>query len=270
MTVDTTIASSIITKPIIPAGMTLGIDESSWQDNSSTPFMPDWAMAKAAGAEFAYVRLMYPSPDGKPAIDRQWTYNWHHAKDNMLVGAYVVFLWWAAGPNLQIDTMKSIFKNGYTGDLPIAIDFEHIAKYGDIPARNKWLPNLEKYIEFLEGLTKKPVVLYTNPDIIRTHLSPVYSSSILSRCKLWVADYRGNPEPEIYRQWSQWSIYQFTDRLDGKKFGCESLQVDGNLFHGTKDDLYRFAGLIPPIPVITIEDRVKKLEDWAVSMGYKN
>lgn len=259
----------VIGDVVVPAGRTLGIDQSSWQDNVNTPFMPNWGVAKAAGAEFAYIRLMYPGADGKPAIDRQWIYNWHHARENVLCGAYNVFLYWATGANLQIDVMKGVFSNGYTGDLPISIDFEHVAKYGDIPARDKWLPNLEKYILFLETLTKKPVVIYTNPDVIRTHLTPVYSSSILSRCPLWVADYRRNAQPELYKQWTQWAMWQFTDRLDGKKFGCESLQVDGNYFNGTKDDLYRWAGLLPPIPVITIEERVTALEERVTALEKK-
>ena len=252
----------VITDVVVPPGRVLGIDQSSWQDAPTTPFMPDWAMAKAAGAEFAYIRLMYPGVDGKPAIDRQWIYNWHHARENMLCGAYVVYMYWAAGVQLQMDVLKGVFKNGYTGDLPIAIDFEHVAKYGDIPARKTWLPNLEKYILFLEALTKKPVVIYTNPDIIKTHLTPVYESTVLSRCPLWVADYRGRVEPELYKQFSKWTLYQFTDRLSGKQFGCESLQVDGNYFQGTIDDLYRWAGLLPPIPVVTLEERVAILEAW--------
>lgn len=66
---------------------------------------------------------------------------------------------------------------------------------------------------------------------------------------LWIASY-GHP-PRDTKPWGgNWTLWQFTDLLDGIQYGVESKELDGNYFNGTKADYYDFFGLeyVSPAP----------------------
>jgi GH25 family lysozyme M1 (1,4-beta-N-acetylmuramidase) len=94
----------------------------------------------------------------------------------------------------------------------------------------------------------------------------------LKQRTVWIANYDVNT-PQLYGQWSKWDFWQMTDRMQGSNYGMDSKQLDGNYWRGTLEELHKFCGsaiVIPkPEPVLTLEQRVDKLEGWAKIMGYK-
>ena len=80
---------------------------------------------------------------------------------------------------------------------------------------------------------------------------PKTSLDYFKQFPVWLASYSN--EPFFTLPWgSDWKIWQFTDLLDGKKYGAESIELDGNYFKGTPEDFKQFFKLgnyIPPIIV---------------------
>jgi hypothetical protein len=72
---------------------------------------------------------------------------------------------------------------------------------------------------------------------------------------LWVATYpyvmSPFARPYMPSPWTDWTIWQYTDKGDGKKYGVQAKAVDLNYFKGTYNDLLAFldkAPVTPPAP----------------------
>ena len=74
----------------------------------------------------------------------------------------------------------------------------------------------------------------------------VRPGSLLSRCALWLADYR--EEPRLPIAWSSWTIWQYVadETVQNFAYGSEPRHVEGvghcdrNMFNGDAADLNRF------------------------------
>ncbi len=65
---------------------------------------------------------------------------------------------------------------------------------------------------------------------------------LLTRCPLWVSDYREHQGPEIPAAWSTWSLWQYTDGRNGnhpRELGGIG-PVDRNIFNGSEEALRSF------------------------------
>jgi GH25 family lysozyme M1 (1,4-beta-N-acetylmuramidase) len=113
-------------------------------------------------------------------------------------------------------------------------------------------------LEYIYHVTKKPGLLYINPDTWGTWLKPVQDDivNILNRTDikigLWVAHYWYIPNPEgtpnyfehgggnMPRNWKFWQ-YDADQKVNvGKAYGVGSTFLDLNVFNGTKEELIKW------------------------------
>jgi len=100
-----------------------------------------------------------------------------------------------------------------------------------------------------------------------------------SKYKLWAARYDYYSNPSLTSPWSDgrykfrdydnWLLWQaYADKPpnnQGSRYGVDSTCVDMDIFNGTKDELLKYLGIgvtpPDPPPSLTLEERVKRLED---------
>ncbi len=65
---------------------------------------------------------------------------------------------------------------------------------------------------------------------------------------MWLASYTDQEymEQNLDKRldpWDTWHFWQYSAKGDGKKYGVESLDLDMDVFNGSKEDLLKFCGL---------------------------
>jgi len=245
----------------------LGVDVSSWNKFPDNAIGLNWKKAHDNKVEFAFLRAMGFSGT-TPRKDRDIDLNWKQTKENgILRGAYVFWVW-VKEVKPHIDMLKTIFPTSYDGELPLVLDLEPFAAWGTYPPKERLLNGLQQIMIAMDNFSKRSTIFYSNPDTIK-NLMPI--PDWLKQRTVWVANYNVNT-PQLYNQWSKWNFWQMTDRLMGENYGMDSKQLDGNYWNGTLEELQKYCGspiVIDPTPVLTLEQRVTKLENWAKTMGYK-
>jgi lysozyme len=227
---------------------TLGIDVSHWQDNNNTPARVDFAKARAAGAQFIFIKA---SQNTYP--DEDFAYNWQAAKAaGLLRGAYH-FYDYRYRADKQAEYLWSLIADD-PGELPPVLDVEPF--WQPVPGRLALLAGLRDFFNVIDRLAGRKCLLYSNPATLLSFKPlPIW---VLEH-PLWVAHYGvAKPNP---CGWIKWHFWQYTDRLDGAAYGMESKQLDGNYYSGTLDELRAWAGVdTQPPPALTLEQRVARIE----------
>jgi len=215
----------------------LGIDISVWDDENSTPQMFNFNKAKQEGATFVYIKASQST-----WIDQDYVLNWDFARRSGLpYGAYH-YLTWDADPVRQMDFFWGLLKKN-PGTLPIVIDYECRTA---VPIRQVAVNALKAACEHLKYLSGKPPMIYTGPGYWNEFgTTDVY----WKQYPLWEANY-GRVTPTVMAPWNTWLFWQWTDKMDGIKFGGEAKELDGNYFNGTLEDLGKLVGA--PIPELTV------------------
>lgn len=229
-----------------PSSYVLGIDISRWNDNNSTPQQCDFKKAKAAGAEFVFIKSSQANWQ-----DEDILYNWKNAKSaGLLRGAYH-FMTWDVKPETQVEFMWNLIKSD-AGELPPVIDFEW---WGNkIPSNG--IQMLWAFVVRLEAMCGRRPIIYTAPG----WWTQYGASQDWARYPLWQAQYNSKPDPLL--PWgTNWTFWQYTSNGDGLRFGCESKDVDLNYFNGDLEALYKFAN---------VEQTVPELSDHEILMILKN
>jgi len=183
-----------------PSSNTLyeGIDVSSWQQNI------DFAAVRNAGIEIVYMK----SSEGSSYIDSYFETNYRNAKANGLKVGFYHYV--TARTTEQARAQATFFAKVISGkepDCKLAMDFEN---FGNLSTTE--VNEISRvFLETLENLTNKEVLIYSNAYSART----IFSSS-LSNYPLWVANY-GVSEPGDNGKWSTWVGWQYTDtgRING-------------------------------------------------------
>ena len=235
--------------------MVQGLDISYWQTNAGSVKGVDFNKAVSAGARFAFIRASCGLK-----TDVRFIENWERAKlSGIMRGAYHYAM---LGENYksQILSLVASLKND-SGELPVALDLEKTNNENNM-TRAKLLAFAQNFKTDMKEYLNKDIVLYSNPDIISNYLKPV--PQWLLDTDLWIANY-GVTTPSI-GEWKSWKFWQYSNRGDGRSYGMESISVDLNYFNGSYDNLLSY---VLHIPVLSIEDRVSNLENWAITMGYK-
>lgn len=139
-------------------------------------------------------------------------------------------------------------------DTLIALDFE---PNDHNPRNTMTLQQAEQFVNTVARATGRLPLLYTQSNWAnglrcgRARLSlgkPIDGRSILSRCELWLADYREEPEVPMAWQGRGWKLWQYAgdDSDDKAAYGTVPRSVAGlshsdrNIFSGNTSDLYRF------------------------------
>lgn len=197
---------------------TLGCDISKWQG------VVDFEKMRAAGAQFIFVRASQAL-----ASDPAFAENWKRARQaGLLRGAYH-YLDWTKSIGDQARFFSSLLMDD-PGELPPVLDYEE--RHG-APKREIAWSSATAFLRMVEAALAKKPMLYTGIGYM-ADFGP--QTADLQPWPLWVAHW-GVQEPKLPRGWQTWEFWQFTDRGDGRKFGCQSAQVDLNYFNGSVEQL---------------------------------
>lgn len=213
-----------------------GIDVSYWNAGI------DWPKVRAAGQRFVFVK----ATEGETYTDPTFAENWTGArKAGLLRGAYCFF-----HPKLDPKKQATRFINavkaaGDAGELPPVLDLEvdnGLAKNKIVAAAKIWLDAVEK------ALGRKPII-YSGFYFLQDHFSeasggpPVWAKDYVLWMPQYPNQYSPGMNPSLPRGWFKWTFWQYSDK--GMVNGVNA-NVDLNLFNGTLEELYKFAGAALP------------------------
>ena len=209
-----------------------GIDVSYWDAGI------DWPKVRATGQRFMFTK----ATEGDFYADQTFAANWSGAKSaGLLRGAYHFFRA-NVDPKKQatkfIDYVKSVKDDG---ELPPVLDLE--SNDGQVKAKvisraKIWLDEVE------QAFGKKPII-YSGQYFLQDYFSEAGGGppSWAKDYPLWIAQYPNNyvegSQPYLPRGWYKWTIWQYSEK--GVVNGINA-KVDLNLFNGTLEELYKFAG----------------------------
>jgi GH25 family lysozyme M1 (1,4-beta-N-acetylmuramidase)/LysM repeat protein len=209
-----------------------GIDVSYWDSGI------DWPKVRATGQRFMFTK----ATEGDFYADPTFAANWSGAKTaGLLRGAYHFFRA-NVDPKKQakkfVDYVKKVKDDG---ELPPVLDLEtHDGQQNDkiISRARTWLDEVEK------AFGKKPII-YSGQYFLQDHFSeagggpPKWAKDY----PLWLAQYPNSyvegQKPYLPRGWFNWTFWQYSEK--GRINGINA-NVDLNVFNGSLEELYIFAG----------------------------
>lgn len=209
-----------------------GIDVSYWNAGI------DWPKVRAAGQRYVFAK----ATEGDYYADPTFDDNWRGAKTaGLLRGAYHFFRS-NVDPKKQatkfIDYVKSMNDNG---ELPPVLDLET----NDGQTKEKVIARVRTWLDLVEAAFNKKPIIYSGQYFLQDYLSVAGGGPPLwaKDHPLWLAQYPtvyvDGSKPTLPRGWFNWTFWQYSDK--GRVNGINA-KVDMNVFDGTLDDLYRFAG----------------------------
>ncbi len=215
-----------LTSAAVSTAAPKGPDVSSWQHIDGR--LIDWFAVKHSGHDFAMVKategLTYVNP--------------YFVADCLVMRAAGVArgAYHYASPNLPPEPQAALYAgvvlgiNG-PGDMPPVLDLENS---GGLPpgALIDWT---HRYLNTVQALTGRTPIIYTYPRFWQTAMA---NTNQFTRYPLWIADYRGNPAPEVPGGWPTWTFWQYTDsgRIPGIGGG-----TDVNVYSGAQGDFARYS-----------------------------
>lgn len=205
-----------------------GPDVSSWQHIDGRGI--NWFAVRGSGNNFA----MLKATEGLNYI------NPYFVQDSLLMRAAGVargtyhYARPAESPELQ-GALYSAIVLGQNGmlDLPPVLDMEDS---GGLPpaALIDWT---HRYLNTVQALTGRTPIIYTYPNFWKSAMA---DSHEFTRYPLWIADYRGNDNPEVPGGWPNWTFWQYTD--SGNVPGIAG-GTDMNAYSGAQGDFGTFANM---------------------------
>jgi lysozyme len=229
----------------------IGLDVSTYQDSPYTTQRIDFKKAVIAGARFVIIRSSWSN-----VMDDDFAINWVNSKAvNLIRGAYHFYDY--RYPALgQADFFCKLMAND-PAELPLSVDLEYYGPYGPLPPSAVLLSSLKIFFDVIEQKTGRKGILYTNPSMIAYNLGII--PDWLLQYPLWIAHYINADNP-TFKPWANWTIWQYTSKGDGVKYGMESANVDMNYFNGDDNELRTFARLEPRAPM-TDAEKLQRLWD---------
>jgi lysozyme len=208
----------------------LGTDVSFYQDDPNTPRGIDFEKMKAAGAKFVIIRAGQNLWE-----DNEFEISWKASKGVLPRGSY----WFydsRIDPKMQAKKWLSCFDDARDiGELSLWCDFED--RYGGAFGTWKHWYNFMEELKVLRPGVKLGIYTgyyYWRENTIAKAI-PTASLNYFKQYPLWIANY-GTNVPLVPEPWDTWTLWQFTDNGDGRKYGVESLNIDLNYFNGDEDE----------------------------------
>ena len=187
----------------------------------------DWAKVKAAGNEFAFVRIS----DGTGFHDPQFATNWAGARAAGLVrGIYQFFR-----PNqdvaAQADLVIAAAGRPEPGDLPPVIDVEATGNLSPAGVAAR----VRTWVDRVKAATGVDPIVYTGKYFWRDQVGGPTS---FAGNALWIAQYT-TLCPDLTAPWDTWAFWQYseTGSVPGISGG-----IDVDRFNGSVDELRALAG----------------------------
>jgi lysozyme len=225
-----------------------GIDISVWQDNNSTAQMVDFNKAKSAGASFAFIKAsqgLY--------LDSDFVMNWQNAGNSGILRSVYHYLDFKNKPANKTANQwaidQAVFYWGVVKNLKL--DLGPVCDYesaGSLPASTV-RQAFKNFLESFYSLSGMRCIIYTGSGFWSGYGS---NDQYWLQYPVWWAQYYYQTvpaNPTLKPPFTQWLFWQYSDKGDGKKYGCESTNVDLNYFNGTVADLYAYANQPLPNPV---------------------
>jgi lysozyme len=209
-----------------------GIDVSYWDSGI------DWPKVRATGQRF----MIAKATEGDFYADPTFPTNWSGAKAaGLLRGAYHFFRC-NVDPKKQakkfIDYVKAVKDNG---EFPPVLDLES----NDGQTKDKVISRVKIWLDEVEAAFGKKPIIYSGQFFLQDYLSeagggpPAWAKDY----PLWLAQYPNTyvegMMPTLPRGWFKWTIWQYSEK--GVVNGINA-KVDMDLFNGTLEELYKFAG----------------------------
>lgn len=232
------------TFPVTPdPSKVLLIDTSKWQDDPTTIQNIDFEKMKSLGSSGVIMKV------GQGLTKDR---NYDTALTNALLSDIPVGGYWFYDNRVEPKRQAMNFASWALPSLlklGLWLDLED-RQAGSYAGWNNWYIFLSKLRELCPDAL---IGIYTGHYywIEYTVQAGIPSPSLIyfKRYPLWIADYDSAPLYTIPWE-NDWTIHQFTDLLDGIKYGAESKELDGNYFNGTLDEYHTFFKLgdyVPPI-----------------------
>ena len=209
-----------------------GIDVSYWNAGI------DWPKVRAAGQRYVFAKATEGDFYSDPTFDDNWT----GAKAaGLLRGAYHFF-----HPNADakkqatkfIDYVKSMKDDG---ELAPVLDLET----HDNQSKDKIIARAKTWLDLVEAAFGKKPIMYSGQYFLQDYFSEVGGGPPpwAKDYPLWLAQYPNQyvpgMQPTLPRGWFKWTFWQYSEK--GQVNGINA-KVDLNLFNGSLEDLYKFAG----------------------------
>ncbi len=213
-----------------------GIDVSYWQSGI------DWPKVRATGQRFAFVK----TTEGESYVDPTFEDNWKGAKQGGLLRGAYCFFHPNQDPKRQADRFLAVLNTvNDDGELPCILDLE----VSDGVAKDRIIAKSKAWLDQVEQATGRKPVIYSGVSYLETNLSelgggpPAWTRDYA----LWIGwypnQYTSGMSPLMPRGWFKWTFWQYHPK--GSVNGINTW-VNLNLFNGTIDDLYHFAGVPTP------------------------
>jgi len=207
-----------------------GIDVSYWDSGI------DWPKVRATGQRFMFTKATEGDFYADPTFDDNWL---GAKKAGLLRGAYHFFRA-NIDPGKQakkfIDYVRTMNDDG---ELPPVLDLET----HDGQSKNRIISRAKDEVE--DAFGKKPII-YSGQYFLQSYFSEAGGGppSWAKNYPLWLAQYPntyipGSSKPYLPRGWFEWTFWQYSDK--GRVNGINA-SVDMNVFNGTLEELYKFAG----------------------------
>ena len=211
-----------------------GIDVSYWDAGI------DWPKVRATGQRFVFTKATEGDFYQDPTLDDNW---FGAKKAGLLRGAYHFFRCNVDAKkqaNYYIDYVRTLKDDG---ELPPVLDLES----NDGQKKEKIIPAVKIWLDRVEAAFGKKPIIYSGQYFLQDYLSeagggpPAWAKDY----PLWLAQYPNQyvegMQPYLPKGWYKWTIWQYSEKGKLNGFG-NNVSVDLNLFNGTLEDLYKFAG----------------------------
>ncbi|NWG05510.1 MAG: LysM peptidoglycan-binding domain-containing protein [Chloroflexi bacterium] len=212
-----------------------GIDVSYWNAGI------DWPKVRATGQRFVFVKATEADYYRDPTFDD----NWFGAKSaGLLRGAYHFFRC-NVDAKKQADYFVNYVKSfNDEGELPPVLDLET----HDNQKKEKIIPAVKVWLDRVESAFGRKPIIYSGQYFLQDYFSEAGGGppSWAKDYPLWLAQYPNQytpgMQPFLPTGWFKWTLWQYSKR--GSVNGINA-DVDLDLFNGTLEELYKFAGAKP-------------------------
>ena len=211
-----------------------GIDVSYWDAGI------DWPKVRAAGQRYVFTKATEGDFYQDPTMDDNW---FGAKKAGLLRGAYHFFRCNVDAKkqaNYYIDYVRTLKDDG---ELPPVLDLES----NDGQKKEKIIPAVKTWLDRVEAAFGRKPIIYSGQYFLQDFLSeagggpPAWAKDY----PLWLAQYPNQyvegMQPSLPRGWFKWTIWQYSEKGKVNGFG-DNVSVDLDLFNGTLEELYKFAG----------------------------
>ena len=195
-----------------------GIDVSHHQGRIS------WRGVGLTNIDFVYMK----ATEGGDWVDPRFTENWAGAKHaGLAVGGYHYFSTCRSGHIQAENFLKTVGTD--PDNLPAALDLEFGGFCGGPQSKDTLMKEAQVWIEEVERVTRKPVIIYTTYDFHAKYLVGEFKDN-----PFWLRSIGRPPHYKGRRKWAMWQWHN-AGRVTGV-----SGDVDRNVFHGSEADFEKY------------------------------